>query len=333
MAGQSLFVGGPTDTDRFLSMQDARLGLAGLLATNSADPLDIRTGVLYTGNQTLITGTAGLSVNVAALGFVTSKGAANGPYVGNSAGTVAVTVPAAPALGSKRTDVVWVQQQDKGSSVAADAATQRVFGVTTGTATTGTPSKPAVPAGAEEVGTITWDSTSTVAVATNAAQCTLATTCRWTVTRGAPIPVRNATEQAALTGYAGARVTRLDKSGLLVTHTGSGWDFVDWTSMGIIPGGWTAPTEPSGKRWQATLKAGRVSFRGTLANSAYTGGWNTICTLPAGIPAPADTVALSLAGNGNVVRSAQVDPSGNVQVYAAGTSAAWFNLGGGYPVG
>lgn len=331
MTGQSLFVGGPADTDRFLSMQDARLDLAGLLATNSSDPLDVRTGVLYSGNSTLLTGTAGLAVNVAAFGFVSSKGSTNGPYLGHNPGSVFVTVPAAPALGSKRLDVVWVQQQDKGAVTAADATTERVFGVTAGTATTGTPSKNAIPAGAEEVGTVTWDSTTTVATATNAAQCTLATTCRWTCARGGAIPVRNATEQAALTGFAGARVSRLDKGGLLVTHDGTGWDFVDWQNLAIDPGGWTIPAGQV--RWQASRRGRNVYYRGALLNASFSGTVTLTLALPAGIPAPVGaTAALSLSSNTSNNRAAWVQQDGTVQVYAEGASNAWFILGGGYTV-
>lgn len=277
MPGQSLFVGGPADTDRFLSMQDARLALAGLLANNSADPLDIRLGVLYSGNDTLVTGTAGLSVNVAALHFAASKGSSNGPYLGNNPATANVTVDAAPALGTKRVDVVWVRQQDKGSTVAADASTACAFGTTAGTPTAGTPDKSAIPAGALEVGTITWDSSSTVATATNAAQCTLATTCQWTTTRGNPVPVRDFTERDATIAspYSGMQVQWVGSAGrgFVERYNGSTW----------VP---LHPFREEIRRYThaSTITAGSLAgpFAQTFASGRFTQAPNVVCSVVEG---------------------------------------------------
>jgi hypothetical protein len=98
-----------------------------------------------------------------------------------------------------------------------------------------------------------------------------------------------------------------------------------WINMPIPAGGWTAP---SGARWQARRQGNVVRYQGTLANSTYTGGWTTICTLPTGVPAPLQTTALSLGGNTATVRSAQVLTTGEVQVYASAASAAWYVIGG-----
>lgn len=222
--GQSLWVG--TSTEKVLNPKFARLAMAGLLAPNSADPFDIRTGVLWSGNPTLITGTSGLSVSVATFQFVQTKGNSEGPYVGTNLTSTTITVPAAPALGSKRVDTVWVRQQDTGG-IPADTVMAAQLSVTQGTPGSN-PSKPlaggteGMPADAEEVGTITWDSTSTVAAATNAAQCTLATTCQWTATRGSAFPVRSASERPA-SPYSGMSVLRLDAGLRQETYDGTGW--------------------------------------------------------------------------------------------------------------
>lgn len=221
--GDSLFVAGLA-----LDVREARLALAGLLATNSADPLDVRTGILFTGDTQLLSGTATTSpsptIAVDGFHFVSSKGSTNGPYVGCATPTPALPVPAAPALGQRRMDLVWVRQNDAQAVVAADASTAGELGVTMGAATVSpSPAKPDLPAGAVEVGTILWDSSSTVATNSNAAQCTLATTGRWTVTRGAPIPVRDVAERNGLTTRPGLMVLRLDKPGLIQRHDGAGW--------------------------------------------------------------------------------------------------------------
>lgn len=220
--GQSLWVG--ADDDLVLSAADARAAMAGLLAKSTgSSPLTVRTGVLYNGRvSSLLGATSGLSVNVLPLHFVSSKGDSNGPYIGTIKTTTAVTVPAAPALGNKRIDVLWARQKDKNALVSADTSTVAELGVTTGTAGSD-PSEPSIPSDATEIGTITWDSTSTVATATNAAQCTLTVTCQWTALHGEPIPVRTADDRATLTPYNGMRVLRLDKNSRIETHDGTGW--------------------------------------------------------------------------------------------------------------
>jgi hypothetical protein len=209
-----------------------------VLATNSNDPGDIRQGVLYTGQQSLIGATSGLQVSVLPLHFVGSKAYSNGAYLGFNPTTAYPTVPAAPTVGLKRIDVVYVVQQDAGALVSADGTTAAVFGVHQGVASS-TPSKPALtdapaaPVGAIEVGTITWDSTTSVPTATNAsaagASCTLATTCQWTTTRGAPIPVRNQTERdGTLTPWDGLEVYRLDQHAL-DAYTNGSWGWQSYT--------------------------------------------------------------------------------------------------------
>lgn len=217
---QSQWVG--ASDDLVLTALAARLAGGAHWALNSANPLDVRTGLVFAGTPTLITGTAGLSVNLAPFHFLSSKATSNGPYLGTNKTTTPVTVPAAPSIGLKRIDLIWVRQEDKHATTGADAATLPTTGVVTGTASA-SPSKPALPAGSTEVGTVTWDSSSVVAAATNAAQCTLATSGPWTVARGCPIPVRNATERGTLTPFAGMRVTRLDAGGRLETYDGTGW--------------------------------------------------------------------------------------------------------------
>lgn len=222
--GDSLWVG--SDTDKVLSPLEARLAMAGLWATNSSNPVDVRTGVVWSGDTVLLTGTAStgpMTVNVDAFHFLSSKGLLNGPYQGCNPAQVAVAATfAPPALGLKRTDTLWVAQRDKNASILADAVTQGEFGWVEGVETAGTPAKPAVPVGTLEVGTVTYDCTSVVPTKTTDAQVTLATTCLWTAPRGGPIPVRNTTEKAALTAYSGMQVYRIDL-GLVETYNGTAW--------------------------------------------------------------------------------------------------------------
>lgn len=191
-----------------VSAEEARLSQAAAWA-RSTTGVGARTGVVYAGVLALVQPTAttapSMTVTVAPFHFVAQKAAAEGVYVGSSPATVTVDVAAAPGSNS-RIDVVYVMQRDSGSTTAPDGTIQGEVGVVTGTAAV-TPAKPAIPAGAVEVGTVT---VAAGATATTGAQVTVATTCLWTAPLGSPVPVRSAAERDALTQYGGLRALRLD---------------------------------------------------------------------------------------------------------------------------
>jgi hypothetical protein len=279
--GQSQWVG--ASDDLVLTPTDARVSGAGLWATNSADTHDVRLGLVWSGVSNLLTGTSGLTVNVAPHHYLASKGATGGPYLGAalSGGSTSVTVPAAPSLGSKRVDVIWVRQKDKNALVLPDTVTAAEYGVATGTPGS-SPSKPVrgdttagFPADATEVGTVTWDSTTTVAAATNAAQCTLATTGLWTVARGAAIPVRSQTERdSTLTPFAGMSVVRLDQGGRVETYTGSAWRLIaPYAEAAGLQSGFSAGSMASGGAVSSaqTFPAGRFTVAPRVTATLATG--------------------------------------------------------------
>lgn len=299
--GQSLWVG--ASDDLVLSSLDARLAQGGFWGKTTLDALDVRTGVVWTGDQQLLAGRADLKVDVKRLHFLSSKGATNGAYLGVNKSVETVTVPAPPALGSRRIDVLWVAQRDKKATVSADPATLAEFGVIAGDAGS-SPTKPTVPAGTEEVGTISWDSTSTVASGTNATQCTLATTCRWVVPTGCAIPVRSQAERDALTTYAGLRAMRLDLGGAIDTHDGTRWD--DWVSAATA--GFTAAAGFSGLAGNVRKRGGVVTVAFQLVtNNAIAAGnaanvdlINTPAAYRPGNPGPAQGGAFGGSWQGQV---------------------------------
>jgi hypothetical protein len=186
--------------------QMARTSLASLVAHDANGP---RLGIFYEGNQTLLTGTAttspSMQVSVSPLAWVGLKALAEGVYIGRSTSTVLVDVAAAPASNS-RIDVVYVMQRDQNATTSRDGITQGEIGVITGTAAV-SPTKPAIPAGAVEVGSLTIQAGVT---ATTNAGCTITTTWGWTCAAGAPIPVPNQATRDGLAAYDGLRVYRLD---------------------------------------------------------------------------------------------------------------------------
>lgn len=209
-----------TPTVGVVSAEDARLSNAATFA-RSTTGLGVRTGVLYHGVTALLAATAttapSMTVTVAPLAIVGQKAAGEGVYVPVSVATAIIDIAAAPGSNS-RVDVIFAMQRDAGSATSPDALTQGEVGVVTGTAAV-SPTKPAIPVGAVEIGTVT---VAAGASATTGAQVAVATTCRWTVPLGAPIPVRSLTERAALTQYDGLLANRLDTN-VLERSDGATW--------------------------------------------------------------------------------------------------------------
>lgn len=205
-----------------VSDEDHRLALAGLISP-ATSTLAVRTGVLVSPtSNALITGTSAtgtMTVNVLAHHWVTTRATGDGIYIGTKEASGTVNIVAAPGSNS-RIDVVYSKQNDTGSSVSADTGTtQELYGVVTGTAAA-VPTKPALPIGATEIGTVT-----VAAGATNTlgAGVTIATTANQVVARGCPVPVRTQAERDALTAYNGLSVKRLDLGGAEQQYISGAW--------------------------------------------------------------------------------------------------------------
>jgi hypothetical protein len=212
-------------TPGVVSAQDGRLDDAGLIACHGAG-MDVRTGVLYgPGTTALITGTADtapMAVLVAAHHAVTRRQVSEGVYRGATEAPVRVPIDAAPAADS-RIDVVWVKQNDASAGVLnPDGTTEWLVSKTTGTVAV-SPTKPAIPTGAEELGTVT---VAAGATATNGAGVTISNTARQTVARNARIPVRDQADRDSLTRFAGLEVYRLDTGQVQLCPSASGTDWL-----------------------------------------------------------------------------------------------------------
>jgi hypothetical protein len=173
-----------------VSAVDHRLGIGATVTPLAGSNLAVRTGVLPSaGWSTLITGTAAtapMTVAIAAFQAVTSRGTADGARMG-PVQDVATTVNIAAAPGTNsRIDLIYVKENDADATVPSpDGSTGGVIGVVTGTAAV-TPSKPALPVGGEEIGTVT---VAAGATATNGTG--VSNTARATVMRGGIVPVRS----------------------------------------------------------------------------------------------------------------------------------------------
>lgn len=223
--GSALHTKGNTPGVGVTSAEEARLADGGLLAVGSGGLVSTRTGVLVgPGATALVTGTSStgtMRYSVAAHHWVTNRGVvSDGVYRGAAETAKLVDTTAAPGTGS-RIDIVWVKQNDAGSTIAADATSVPVYGCTQGTSSTGTPSPPTIPTGAEELARAT-----VLAGATrtdDGTKVTISQTARITVARGAPVPVRSKTERDGLDKYVGLTVIRLDMAGREQRYTGTYW--------------------------------------------------------------------------------------------------------------
>lgn len=291
------------------------------MALNGPGALDVRTGIMFgptsltTGVVTGTSSTSPWQYSVPQNTYVTSKGALDGPRQSTNDGTVLVSTIAPPGSNS-RYDLIYVMQQDADATISPDGTTAPLISVVNG-ASGASPSVPALPAGAIALATALVASTATTG--TSGANVTIDTTVsRFTSTRFDPIPVRNATERAEITGYAGVQAQRLDL-GVIETY--------DAASSSWIGGAWTAPTLTnswvnygSGHANAAFRKTadGSVALRGSIKLGTVS---QIACTLPTGY-APQNIEWFTCTASGGTC-SVQVNTAGNVTVlayYAGGTN-------------
>ena len=268
---------------------EGRLVMASLVAENS--PGVPRNGLLDQRATTVVSGTASMTYSVAPCNVVVNRAAGEGVYMFNLTGTSTIATTNAPGTGS-RWDLVYVKQNDPDKG---DATNTAVLAVHQGTASTGTPTKPyaTLPAGAYVLAEA---QVSAGATATNGAQVAIAQVWRHTALRGAPIPVRNATERAEITPGAlavGVTVRRLDVSmpnmDAVERWTGSAWAvpwaYAEFNSAFDIAGGqvnWDVGpfTQDNSKTWNNTFASSAGALNGAiniLENGLYS---VTFLTLP-----------------------------------------------------
>lgn len=264
MAADALGTPAPaaTPTVGVVSDEDHRLALAGMIAPQTSS-LAVRTGVLWgPGTTALVTGTAAtgtMTVSIAVHHAVTTRGTADGIYLGPTLdAATTVNIAAAPASNS-RIDVVYVKQNDTSSTISVDSgSTAPIYGVVTGTAAV-SPTKPAIPVGAQELATVT---VAAGATSTNGAGVTIANTAVQTVARGARIPCRTQAERDALTTFAGLEVYRLDTGAVEQRNAGN----TAWLTMfdPAYASAWSTYTPTwtaSGAATQPTIGNGILSGR------------------------------------------------------------------------
>lgn len=98
-----------------------------------------------------------------------------------------------------------------------------------------------------------------------------------------------------------------------------------WLDLVSLVTGWTIP---GGHVAQVRRIGSTVLGRGYLQNASFTGGFTTVATFPAGIPAPPYLAMFPADANTSANRAWQVTTASPplLQVYAAGASAAFYPL-------
>ena len=199
----------PTDRPAGLPVADTRLINAGLVESDTTGKP--RAGVLPAHYNPLVTGTAGMSYQVAAFNAVTSRSGNGVEFIAND-GATSVATTAAPGANS-RIDVIWVRSL---FTTYADGSSDPVFGVTQGVAAA-SPSKPSIPAGALELATAVVLSTTT-----QTSTVVVTQTHPYTAMEGGSVPLRNQTEQDAWAPANGATAFRID-TGRMYVRSGDAW--------------------------------------------------------------------------------------------------------------
>lgn len=321
----------PTDRPAGLPVADTRLINAGMVERNTAGVP--RVGILPAHYNPLVTGTAGMSYQVAAFNAVTSRSGNGVEFIAND-GATSVATTAAPGANS-RIDVIWVRPL---FTTYADGSSDPVFGVTQG-APAASPSKPAIPAGALELATAVVLSTTT-----QTSTAVITQTHPYTAMEGGTVSVRNATELAGWTPADGAMAYQMDV-GQTYQRFGSAWIPV------FAPGPWISYTPAwGGSTGTPTLGTSIISGRYSRCGSAITfevylklqtgangnGAGNFTFTLPfTSAPGALRTPAvahLENSGVGFYTGTGMIEPnSGIVQLIAFNASAgAIWSAGSGF---
>lgn len=233
-----------------VSPTDARLAYAGLLAASTGGN-GVRQGVFPgPASDAIVTGTAGMSFNVAAFNGAVNRSATVGPYLLANDGTVNVTTTAAPGSGS-RIDIIYAQAKDVEQG---DADSDPVIGVVQGAAS-GSPVAPSLPTGAVELARATIQAGATATNDTGTVSISHASSI-YTVARGAAVPVKSSASASALTQYPGLVRRRLD-TGLDEISDGSSWS----TFGALVVAGQTTPlTVAYGSFVDTTTSTGNVTI-------------------------------------------------------------------------
>lgn len=242
---------------------DARLmDMAQIVSNADGSP---RTGVLGVLKSPLLTALATMNVSVSAAPFVTTKGKADGVAIFTNDGTVNVAIAAAPASNS-RIDVIWVKHND---NTTGDATSTPTFGVTAGAAAA-SPTKPAIPTGALELGTLRVYADTTAA---NGGTNTLTQTYQMTAMQGGIVPFRTLADLAAWTNPATGQVATTlddDSADAFYRWNGAAWKHVSRV-LGVVT---VAPAAQTNINTETNVtgatitfdvpRAGRVRFSGGL---------------------------------------------------------------------
>lgn len=264
----------PTEDAGGLSITDTRLVLAGLIARDTAGAP--RLGVLPWHGNALVTGTTGMSYSVGQFAAATSRNGAGVELVANDAATTVATT-AAPGANS-RIDVIWVRCRFPTYTDAGQ--TTPTFGVTQGVAS-GSPVKPAIPAGALELATAVISSSTT----RTDTGVVITQTAPFTAAAGGVVWLRSQTEQDAWTPPNGAVAYRLDLGRQVVRSAGS-WVYwgeksaeVAGTASGslLVADGWvdlggqiTIPASPFGPGVGYEVDAKAISTATVSSGGGFT---------------------------------------------------------------
>jgi hypothetical protein len=282
--------------------KEMRLALAGLLAENSLGVP--RSGLLDPVASAVVTGSGGWTYNVLPCNPVKNRAAGEGVYMWSFSDASTVPTSVAPGTGF-RYDLIWTKQNDLDKG---DPDNLAYVGVTEGLAA----SSPAKPYGSVPEGALVLAEAlvGAGATGTNHVSVTITQVFPFTTTRGAVLPVRDATERDAITAQNGQRVRRLDLGDTIETRRNGAWMATTPTLIpsGNMKVGWAIPTGAG----VSAASAPRIwSPDGVTAHLAglvrYTGGGaGDVLSVPAayapvdGSLRPVGTVLTSLNGTDSV---------------------------------
>lgn len=294
------------------------------LTMHPSGSLGARGGVRPTAAPVVSIGGSPESWTVAAhSGVVEGPADADGSYLYAIQAVVSEQLPARPAAGQSRKDILVVRVLDADVPATGSALREVDVQHLAGASTAGTPTAPATPTGSLLLATLTVPATGAITVATG----------RRTAALGGVLPVANAAERDALPFvWDGLMIYRDDLDTYEARANGAWTSFLtagdDSGVLTIAPAaGWTQTGSPLQVRriGDVVILVGGLDRTGAALTNA--GQWYRVGTVPAGLR-PANTLQVPAYYGSDLHVVFRVASGGDVEVLFRGTSlsgAVYFN--------
>lgn len=216
-------------------------------------------------------------------GVIEGPADTDGSYTYAIPTAVTVNLPARPAAGSSRKDIIVARILDADVPATGSSAKEVDLQHLAGTATTGTPTAPSVPTGALGLATLTVPASGTITVASS----------RRTVALGGILPVSDSTDRGGIARLYDGLVVYREDTDIFEARVAGAWvplttaDDTGWTNIATFNGAWADIGDAGEPAASYRRVSGLVHLRGRIFGGSTTDA-TLMFTLPSGFRPAAD---------------------------------------------